>query len=244
MKIEPRHAWDLTPAEARALQTELAVQVDSTTPLGPWELVAGADVSFNRGGDRLFAAVVVARAPTFEVVERSGVTAPATFPYVPGLLSFREAPGLILAFERLRTHPDVVLCDGQGIAHPRRLGIASHLGLWLGLPIVGCAKSRLCGDYDEPGQQKGDRSPLRDGAEVIGAVVRTRARVKPVFVSPGHLCDLEGAVRVVLNSTRNYRLPEPIRLAHAYGNELRCSATSPARPILNQDVAEPPPESR
>jgi deoxyribonuclease V len=140
------------------------------------------------------------------------------------LLSFREAPALLDVFARLKTRPDVILCDGQGIAHPRRLGIASHLGLWLGLPTVGCAKSRLCGTYDEPGPQRGDRSPLIYRGEVVGAVVRTRARIKPLFVSPGHLCDPDGAVQLVLELTGRYRLPEPARMAHKYVNDLRRAA--------------------
>jgi deoxyribonuclease V len=214
------HRWDLDAAEARALQAELAGRVDTRTPLGHWRTLAAADVSYNRFSPVLYAAAVVVRAGSGEVIERVGVAAPADFPYVPGLLSFREAPALILAFSRLSTRPDVVLCDGQGIAHPRRLGIASHLGLWLGLPTVGCAKSRLCGDYEEPGPDRGDRSPLVHRGEVVGAVVRTRARVKPLFVSPGHLCDLEGAVRLVLELTGRYRLPEPARLAHEYVNEV------------------------
>ena len=226
MQIAPRHAWDLDPAEARALQVELARQVDTSTPLGPWQTVAATDVSFDRGGEELYAAVVVVRAGTFELVERVGVAGPAAFPYVPGLLSFREAPALIEAFGRLRTTPDVVLCDGQGIAHPRRLGIASHLGLWLDLPTVGCAKSRLCGRYQEPGPDRGDRSPLTDRGEVIGAVVRTRARVQPLFVSPGHRCDLEGAVALVLATAPKLRLPVPSRMAHAYVNEIRRAVRS------------------
>src|SRR5690348_17263194 len=151
MEIPPKHRWDLDAAEARALQTRLAAEVDIGRPLGPWRTIAAADVSFDRGGDDLYAAVVVTRGESFHVVERVGVAGPAAFPYIPGLLSFREAPALIEAFRKLETTPDVVLCDGQGIAHPRRLGIASHLGLWLGLPTVGCAKSLLCGSYDEPG---------------------------------------------------------------------------------------------
>ncbi|MBX6313755.1 MAG: endonuclease V, partial [Isosphaeraceae bacterium] len=197
---------------------------DTRTPLGPYETVAAADVSFDRGGETLYAAVVVVRAGTFELVERVGVAGPARFPYIPGLLSFREAPVLIEAFEKLKARPDVVLCDGQGIAHPRRLGIASHLGLWLGLPTVGCAKSWLWGEYEEPGPQRGDRSPLTDRGEVIGAVVRTRDRVQPVFVSPGHRCDLEGAVRLVLETAVKYRLPAPSRMAHEYVNEVRRAA--------------------
>ena len=215
------HPWDLTPAAARSLQAELANAVDTSTPLGPWRTLAAADVSFDRGSDVLHAAVVVVEAGTFEVIEKVGLEAPASFPYVPGLLSFREAPALLEAFGRLKARPDVVLCDGQGIAHPRRLGIASHLGLILGLPTVGCAKSRLCGKYDEPGPDRGDRSPLVDKGEVIGAVLRTRARVAPLFVSPGHLCDLENAVRLVLATTRRLRLPIPARMAHEYVNEVR-----------------------
>jgi deoxyribonuclease V len=219
--MPPDNPWDLTPAEARTLQGELARQVDTASPLPPWKTLAAADVSFDRGSDVLFAAVVVVLAESFEPVEKVGLVSPAKFPYVPGLLSFREAPALLEAFDRLRARPDVLLCDGQGIAHPRRLGIASHLGLRLDLPTVGCAKSRLCGRYDEPGPSRGDRSPLVDKDEVIGAVLRTRARVAPLFVSPGHRCDLESAVALVLATTRKYRLPIPSRLAHDYVNEVR-----------------------
>ena len=215
------HPWDLDPGQARILQAELAARVDTSSPLGPWKTLAAADVSFDRGGETLFAAVVVVEAETFAVIERAGVAAPAAFPYVPGLLSFREAPALLEAFGQLKARPDVVLCDGQGIAHPRRLGIASHLGLWLDLPTVGCAKSRLCGTYPEPGPGRGDRSPLLDKGEVIGSVLRTRDRVAPLFVSPGHRCDIEGAVGLVLATTRKLRLPIPARLAHDYVNEIR-----------------------
>ena len=224
MQIARLHSWDVDPKEARAMQESLAGRVDVSTPLGPYETIAAADVSFNKFGRWLYAAVVVVRAGTFEVVERVGVTAEARFPYVPGLLSFREAPAVLDAFEKLRTRPDVVICDGQGIAHPRRLGLASHLGLWLGLPTVGCAKSLLCGRYDEPGPDRGDRSPLVDRGEVVGMVVRSRARVKPLFVSPGHLCDLEGAVALVLAATNKYRLPLPSRMAHEFVNEIRRAA--------------------
>lgn len=230
MKIQTRHSWDLTTAEARQLQRELASQVDVTTPLGPWDLVAAADVSYNKYETRLYAAVVVMRAGTLEFVERAGVVGEASFPYVPGLLSFREAPAVLKAFEALRTRPDVVLCDGQGYAHPRRMGLACHLGLWLGLPTIGCAKSRLCGTYDEPGPRAGDRSPLIDEDEVVGAVVRTRAKVKPLFVSPGHLCDIEGAVSVVLATAPKYRLPVPARAAHDYVNTIRKCVTE-GKPI-------------
>jgi len=215
------HPWDLTPAEARILQKRLAAAVDSTSPLPEWDVIAAAHVSFGRYDRELAAAVVVVRGKTCEVIERVGVIRPITFPYVPGLLSFREAPGLLDAFARVETSFDVVLCDGQGIAHPRRLGIASHLGLRLGRPTVGCAKSRLFGDHDEPGPSRGDRAPLTDGDEVIGALVRTKDRVKPLYVSPGHRCDIESAVALVLATSGKYRLPGPARLAHDFVNEVR-----------------------
>jgi deoxyribonuclease V len=138
------------------------------------------------------------------------------------LLSFREAPAVIEAYEALKIRPDILVCDGQGIAHPRRLGLASHLGLWLGIPTIGCAKSRLFGRFEEPGPNPGDWSPLLDNDdETIGAVLRTRSKVKPLFVSPGHLCDLEGSIATVMSTVRKYRIPVPTRLAHQYVNELR-----------------------
>jgi deoxyribonuclease V len=215
------HSWDLDPAQARALQRELATRVDTTRVLSPFETVGGADVSYNKFDPQLHAAVVVLRADTLDLIERSGVVAEATFPYVPGLLSFREAPAVIAAFRKLKVRPDILICDGQGIAHPRRLGLASHLGLWLELPTIGCAKSWLFGKYQEPGPERGAWCPLSDGDETIGAVLRTRSRVKPLYVSPGHLCDLDGAIAAVLATSRTYRLPFPTRLAHNYVNELR-----------------------
>ena len=226
MHEPPLHSWDLTPAEARDLQRDLASRVDTTALLGPVSTIAAADASYNRGDDRIFAAVVVLDAATFQLIERAGVVEPARYPYIPGLLSFREAPAVLSAFERLRTRPDVLVCDGQGIAHPRRLGIACHVGLWLDLPTIGSAKSRLCGTFDEPGPSRGDRSPLIHRGEAIGAVLRTRNRVSPVYVSPGHRCDLDSAVRLVLDTTGKYRLPTPIRMAHDYVNELRRAATA------------------
>ena len=220
-KVARLHSWDLDPGEALSLQSELGRLVDTSLPLPSYRTIAGSDVSFDRGGEWLFATIIVLNAENFEVIERSGVVVPARFPYVPGLLSFREAPALIEAYEALETRPDVLICDGQGIAHPRRLGLASHVGIWVGIPTIGCAKSRLFGRYKEPGPDPGDWSPLRDRDETIGAVLRTRARVKPLFVSPGHLCNLEGSISTVLAAIRKYRLPIPTRLAHAYVNELR-----------------------
>ena len=216
------HPWDLTPAAARKLQAELAARVDTSTPLTRWDVIAAADVSMARYDRDLAAAVVVVSGDTFEVIERAGVVRRITFPYVPGLLSFREAPALLEVFEtRIKTPFDVVLCDGQGIAHPRRLGIASHVGLWLDRPTVGCAKSRLFGEFVEPGLKRGDRSGLFDHGERIGEVVRTKDKVNPLFVSPGHKCDLESAVALVMATSGKYRLPGPTRLAHDFVNEVR-----------------------
>jgi deoxyribonuclease V len=217
----PLHPWDLDAAAARALQRELAERVIVDRPLAPYETIGGADVSYNKHSPTLYAAVVVLRADTLEVIDRAGVVAEAKFPYVPGFLSFREAPPVIEAFEQLSVRPEVLMCDGQGIAHPRRLGLASHLGLWLEVPTIGCAKSHLFGEHEEPGPTRGQWSPMTDGDETIGAVLRTRDRVKPLFVSPGHLCNLEGAIAAVLASTRGYRLPTTTRMAHQYVNELR-----------------------
>ncbi len=226
-RVPVLHSWDLDTGQARELQLELAGRVDVTRPLGEVATVGGADVSYDLGGKWLYGAVVVTRAGTEEVLARSGLVTEARFPYVPGLFSFREAPVLIQAYEALRVAPDVLLLDGQGIAHPRGIGLASHLGLWLGIPTIGCAKSRLFGDHDEPGPARGDWTPLTSDGRTLGAVVRTRDRIKPVYVSAGHLCDLPGAIRVVLDNAPKYRLPTPARLAHQYVNDLRRQALEP-----------------
>lgn len=227
MRLNTLHPWDLSPTEARRLQSELAARIDVTPAIEKPRWVAGADVSMMRGDPRLYAAVVLLDFETMQVVESVNAAGPADFPYVPGLLSFREAPALLDAFAKLRGTPDVVICDGQGIAHPRRLGIASHLGLWLGVPTIGCAKSRLCGQAVEPGPARGDRSDLIDRGQVVGTVLRSRNRVSPLFISPGHLCNLDSAVQIVLDCGRGRRLPEPSRRAHEYVNKARCEA-SPA----------------
>ncbi|MGC1722057.1 MAG: endonuclease V, partial [Isosphaeraceae bacterium] len=192
-KVLVLHSWDLDTQQARELQLELAARIDATRPLAEVRTVGGADVSYDLGGKWLYGAVVVTRAGTEEVVERSGVVTEARFPYVPGLFSFREAPALIQAYEALGERPDVLLLDGQGIAHPRGIGLASHVGLWLGIPTIGCAKSRLFGAHDEPGPTRGDWRPLTSEGRTLGAVLRTRDRIKPVYISVGHLCDLPGA---------------------------------------------------
>lgn len=220
MNINPLHEWDLAPDAAVALQRTLAGRIDVRTPLRKAELIAGADISYDIDSPTFYASVIVMR-PDGTLVEAQDATAQAPFPYIPGLLSFREIPALLGAFAKLRTVPDVVMYDGQGIAHPRRLGIASHLGLFLDVPCFGCAKSRLWGRFKEPGEKAGSLAPLMDGDEQIGYVVRTKDRVKPVFVSAGHKIDLAGAVRVTLATSHGYRIPEPTRQAHLRVNRLR-----------------------
>lgn len=215
------HDWDVTPKEAVALQRELASRVDIRTHLGHSETVAGCDVSYNRRSPVMYAAVVVVRVADLSVVETSTVSLEVKFPYVPGLLSFREAPPVLAAWEKLRIDPDAVMLDAQGVAHPRRLGLACHLGLWLDKPCLGCAKSRLVGTYDEPGPDAGDVSALMLGEEAVGWVLRSAARANPVFVSPGHRIDRDGALAVVRATLRGYRHPMPTRLAHIAANHAR-----------------------
>jgi deoxyribonuclease V len=221
MIIHPLHSWDLTPAEAVTLQRELAGRVDTRMPLTRCDLIAGADVSYNRFSSTFFASVVILRTSDWSLVETRGAVREVTFPYIPGLLSFREAPVLLDAFARVEAQPDAVMLDGQGIAHPRRLGLASHVGLWLDLPCVGCAKSVLAGRYRAPDDKVGALAPLVLDGEVVGNAVCTKKKVKPVFVSAGHRIDLPSCVRLVLDACQGYRLPEPTRQAHLHVNALR-----------------------
>lgn len=206
------HSWDLSPSEAMALQKELAAQVSRENELGPVTRVAGIDASYREGLSR--AAIVVLSFPKLELVEQAVATRPTTFPYVPGLLSFREGPAVLDALERLKSNPDLLIFDGQGLAHPRRFGLACHLGLLLDRPAIGCAKSRLLSHYEEPGSQPGDYTLLIDKGETIGAAVRTRAGAKPLVVSIGHRIDLPTSINYVLKCCRHYRLPETTRWAH------------------------------
>jgi deoxyribonuclease V len=215
------HPWNLTPKEAVALQKQLADRVRSRPALKRYRTIAGVDASYTRFSPICYAAIAVWDAKTGTVEQVVGVRAETTFPYVPGLLSFREIPPLLQAFAKLDRPPDVVMVDGQGYAHPRRFGIACHLGVLLDVPTIGCAKSRLLGTYDDPGTDTGSFSPLLDKEEVIGRVVRTKNRTNPLFISVGHRIDLESAMRVVLESGRGYRVPEPTRQAHLAVTELR-----------------------
>ena len=209
------HTWDLSPAEARRLQEELRGQVvQENLVTGPIARVAGIDIGFERKGTVTRAAAVVLGYPGLEVVDTAIARRPTRFPYVPGLLSFRECPAALAALDGLTSPADVLVCDGQGYAHPRRFGLACHLGLLTGVPSIGVAKSRLIGVHDPVPDTKGAWVPLRDGGETIGAVLRTRKGVKPVFVSVGYGFTLATAVELVLGLTPRFRLPETTRQAH------------------------------
>lgn len=214
MNVPHLHDWNITPAQAIALQNELVKQVIYDRPLNldAVRLVAGVDVSVKDNTSH--AAIVVVKFPELSLVETVTATMPTPFPYIPGLLSFREGPVLEAAFHKLQHEPDVFIFDGMGRAHPRRIGIATHMGLWLNRPTIGCGKTLLSGKYVEPGAERGAFADLVDRKEVIGAILRTRENTKPVFISVGHLADLPTSIELVMRCTPKYRLPEPIRLAH------------------------------
>lgn len=208
------HRWDLDPKEAVALQRELAEQVDVQTPLNldDIRLVAGVDVSVKENVSR--AAIVLLTYPGFERIEAVTARIPTPFPYISGLLSFREGEVVLAAAEKLSQKPDVYIFDGAGYAHPRRIGIASHIGLWWDAPTIGCAKKRLVGTHGELRAEKGSYELLWDKNEAIGTIIRTRTNVKPVYISPGHRATIDTARELILRCTTRYRLPEPIRAAH------------------------------
>ncbi|NLA99754.1 MAG: deoxyribonuclease V [Methanomicrobiales archaeon] len=229
MEIRETHPFDLTPGEAAHLQEALRTRVRLTGDIGEVTLIAGVDASYAKGSNDIHAVVVVLSYPDLAVVERVAACTETAFPYIPGLLTFREGPALIRAFRKLVSEPDVIFFDGQGIAHPRRLGIASHMGVLLDRPTVGVAKSLLVGTVEEPGPGRGSTAPiLRDG-ETIGMAVRTKDRVKPVYVSVGHRIDLSRAVDLVLSAARGYRLPEPTRQAHLFANAARKTGVGEGR---------------
>jgi deoxyribonuclease V len=218
------HPWDLTPAAARALQAELAGEVEPADRFGAIELVAGIDVGFEQGGALTRAAVAVLRLADLVLVEQAIARRPTAFPYVPGLLSFREIPAILAALAALRSSPQLLVCDGQGLAHPRRFGLACHLGWILDVPCIGIAKSRLIGSFDAPEQRRGATAPLIDRDEVIGAALRSRVGVRPVFVSIGHRVGLDSAVALAMACMRGYRLPETTRQAHRLASRPPCAA--------------------
>lgn len=220
MQITHRHDWNITPAEAIRLQQQMRGETEYQRPLdlNAIKLVAGVDVSVKpnpeNGRDHSQAAIAVLSFPDLQPVETVLADMPTPFPYIPGLLSFREGPVLEEAFKKLQSTPDVFIFDGMGRAHPRRIGIAAHMGLWLQRPTIGCGKTHLLGKYAEPADVKGAYSELTDHGELIGVVLRTRAGVKPVYISVGHLADLATSIELVMRCSPKYRLPEPIRAAH------------------------------
>lgn len=222
MRYRHLHPWHVTPAEAAEIQRQLRARVTPTPDRAPrFSTVAGMDVSYDRRSPVLFAGIVVLRLPDLACVDSVHLETEAAFPYLPGLLSFRECPAGLRAWARLRTRPDCVICDGHGYAHPRRFGFASHFGLLADVPTIGVAKSVLVGEYQPPGSKRGSRTDLVDTGEVIGAALRTRTGAAPVFVSIGHRVDLALVVETVLACSPRYRIPEPIRQAHALVNTLR-----------------------
>jgi len=214
MSTQHKDSWPTSLKEARLIQEQLRDQVIRENTLGPVLTVAGVDVGFEDEGRTTRAAVAVLNFPQLELVTKSVVREATRFPYVPGYLSFREVPAILTALGSLAAQPDLVLCDGQGLAHPRRFGLACHLGVLTGLPTIGVAKSRLVGTHAEVPKHKGAWAPLFDGEEIIGAVLRTRDGVKPLYVSVGHRVDLATAIDFVLRCTTRYRLPETTRWAH------------------------------
>ncbi len=221
------HSWDVTPEEAIKIQNELRGLVKVESLKKEIRYIAGADISFDKGSNIVYAGIIILKFPELEEIDRSLVITEVNFPYIPGLLSFRESPALIKAWEKIKVEPDVVVIDGQGIAHPRRFGIASHFGVLVDKPTIGCAKSLLVGKYDEPGEKAGSYSYLYDSGEIIGAVLRTRDNVQPVFVSVGHKITLEESIKIILQNVRGFRIPEPTRQAHNLVNALRRGEIKP-----------------
>ncbi|MFQ5862227.1 MAG: deoxyribonuclease V [Candidatus Brocadiales bacterium] len=224
MRYRELHPWDVSYKDAVLLQKELRGRLIIKSLPGRPRIVAGADVSYSKLTSKVYASVIIMDFRSMSVIEEASATAEATFPYIPGLLSFREAPVLLKAFSRINRVPDVVLFDGQGIAHPRGVGLASHMGLIIGKPSIGCAKKLLLGEHRPIGDKVGAFSYILHKRRRIGAALRTREGVKPVFVSPGHKIDVASSIRIVLESCRRYRLPEPIRKAHNLVTLLRVHA--------------------
>ena len=222
MIVETLHNWQVSVAQAKDIQQRLAEQVSTSGEVIAPRYIAGVDISAPKASGVATGAVVVLSYPELRVVETKIANSRLEFPYIPGLLSFRESPLILAACQELIITPDLILVDGQGIAHPRRIGLASHLGLLLNTPTIGCAKSRLCGEHEEPGSEPGSYAELRDRGEVIGAALRTKSGVTPIYVSTGHKIDLQNAIHWVLECCRGYRVPEPTRLAHlAAGGSLK-----------------------
>ncbi len=222
--MKPLHSWDVSVEEAIQIQEGLKNQIILKKTFSEVGTIGGGDVAYSKKGDRLFGAIVVLSFPDMEILDMATSDGKTPFPYIPALLSFREGPILIKSFERLKTKPEVMIYDGQGIAHPRGIGLASHMGLWLGLPSIGCAKTPLLDEFIPPGPSKGSYGWIRREGKKVGAVLRTREGVKPVFVSPGHRIDLLTSIQLILESSRGFRFPEPLRKAHQLAERMEHSA--------------------
>jgi len=226
MKPLQLHSWDVTPGEAIAIQEALRKLIMLRDTFAATHIIAGADMSID--GDWGYGGVITYTFPRLEEIERRSVRVKLQFPYVPGLLAFREAPVLLAALELLSTEPDLLLFDGQGIAHGRRMGIATHMGILLNKPTIGCAKSRLVGTFEEPGADRGCYEPLVHGGETIGAVLRTRKQVRPIFVSPGTGISLNTSINIVMRCLDGYRIPKPTREADHYVGSIKRKPRAPA----------------
>jgi deoxyribonuclease V len=238
MRPRALHPWRVSYDDALAIQRRLRARLRLAPLRRAVRLVAGADVAYSALTHRMYASVVVCEMPSLAVVDVAQATRRARFPYLPGLFSFRELPPLLAAFARLRSAPDVFMFDGQGLAHPRRFGLACHAGVLLGRPSLGCAKTRLVGTHGAVSEERGTWADLVHDGEVVGAVLRTRARVRPVFVSPGQHMDVASAIQLVLATTARYRLPEPLRLAHQQTTVRMRRLDARTRPALIHDYPD------
>jgi len=221
MKIKSLHDWRVNTKKARELQEQLREKIIFKPLKKNIKIVAGCDVSFAKKSNEIYAGVVIMQLPGMQVIEKKFKKGITGFPYIPGFLSFREIPVLAKVFQKIECHPELILCDGQGMAHPRFFGLACHLGLILNMPTIGCAKSRLVGDAEDVGLSKGDYSDIYFKEKKVGLLIRSRSNVKPIYVSPGHLIDIPSCYKIVMDCLGKYRIPEPTRLAHILVNEYR-----------------------
>ena len=222
--MKPLHSWNVSVEEAIQIQEVLKDLIILIRPSSTVKTIGGGDVAYSKKGDLLFGAMVVLSFPDMKILDSATANGKIPFPYIPTLLSFREGPILIKTFKNLKIKPDVMIYDGQGIAHPREMGLASHMGLWLDLPSIGCAKTPLIDKVTSPGSLKGNVAWIQREGKKVGAVLRTKERVKPVFVSPGHRIDLMTSIRIVLESCQGFRIPEPLRRAHQLAERIGHSA--------------------
>jgi deoxyribonuclease V len=212
--MKPLHSWNVSVEEAIRIQEVLKERIILTKTFSKVKTIGGGDVAYSEDGNLLVGSIVVLSFTNMEILDAATADGKIPFPYIPTLLSFREGPILIKTFQRLKIKPDVMIYDGQGVAHPRRMGLASQMGLWFDLPSIGCAKTPLLNEFISPGLLKGSFEWIRREGEKVGAVLRTKEKIKPLFVSPGHLIDLSTSIQLILESCRGYRIPEPLRKAH------------------------------